>query len=166
MILLRGGPGCGKTAVATLFAKRYGWTFVEVDATKRERHGTPEISDREDFLGSGRQARSALDAGANVIAEEFFNWEPYVSLFLEPTGLAVKSPNVLTVTLECEVERAVSRKAPSDERLAKVVRRAHDLTAQRYVIPGEITLHTTSENVEEIVNRMVEGLRARGVDLN
>ena len=36
-MLLRGGPGAGKTEVAKRFAEQYGWQLIELDAIKRER---------------------------------------------------------------------------------------------------------------------------------
>jgi shikimate kinase len=162
LVLLRGAPGCGKTEVARLFSEHNGWEFVEVDSVKRERHGTAQVSDAEDFLESGRRARRALDTGRSVIAEEFFNQERFVTLFMGPTGLAVASPEVVAVGLDCDVEVAVARKTDLPPEL---VRNAHRAWKTRHVIPGEIALVTSKETVEQVVYRMSAALRACGLRL-
>lgn len=148
--------------MATVFADRYRWEFVEVDAIKRKRHETATDSDDEDFLEAGRQARAALDGGTDVIAEEFFNWERYIDLFLQPTGLTILSPNFVAVRLDCDVDEAARRKTGMD---VGVLRRAHGVLSQRYVLPGEIVLETTSQTAEEVVNRVAGRLIARGLTL-
>jgi hypothetical protein len=161
LILLRGAPGSGKTNVGEMFACRFGWRFVELDAVKRSRGDVMKF-DPGAFSEAGRQARVALDAGESVIAEEFFNLELLIALFLEPTGLTIQSPNFVAVRLDCEVEVAVRRKVGLDPR---IVRETHAVISQRYALPDEITLDTTSEAVEAVVGSMVRALAARGLRL-
>ncbi len=145
-----------------MFARRFGWRFVELDAVKRSRGDVMKF-DPGAFSEAGRQARVALDAGESVISEEFFNWEPLIALFLEPTGLTIQSPNFVAVRLDCEVEAAVRRKAALDP---TIVRETHALIPQRFALLNEIMLDTTSAVVEAVVGRMVGALAARGLRLD
>src|SRR5438093_1581417 len=110
LILLRGTPGSGKTAVGSGFAQRFaGWQFLELDEVKRERFGVT-VFDPEAFSEAGRRARTALDSGRSLIAEEFFLNRPLVERFLQPTDLALDSPEVISFWLDCDLEVAVQRK--------------------------------------------------------
>ncbi len=150
--------------MGALFARRFGWVFVELDEIKRQR-GDMLVADPGAFVVAGREAKRALDTGQDVIAEEFFVNEDWIRLFLDPTALTTDSPDLTAVWLDCEVEQAVRRKKPQGTIPEGPVRRAHALVPSRFVVHDEIVLDTTNLTPEQVVTQMAGRLTARGLAL-
>ena len=97
-----------------------------------------------------------------AVVVELFNRDDLVAQALGPTGFDLGSPELASCWLACDVDVAVRRKCASlDE---NVVRDTHAVAARRTPYPGEIVLDTTSETADEVVDRLVEALAARGLE--
>lgn len=164
LVLLRGAPGAGKTVVGSAFAGSFGWRFIELDEIKRSR-GDIRLPDPGAFVEAGRQARAALDAGTNVVAEEYFATEEWIQRFLGPTGQILTSPDLTAVWLACDGTVATRRKAEQGLMPENLAATYNAMAAHRFVIANEIVLDTTSQSPEQVVGAMAAALTARGLKL-
>jgi hypothetical protein len=164
LLILRGAPGAGKTDVGTAFEKTYGWLFIELDQIKRDRGNILQF-DPGAFVVAGQRAKAFLDAGRDVVVEEFFYNEPLLQLFLVSTGLTTASANVIAVWLECDAKEAANRKAAQGLMTHEYAQANIALAASRYLVPGEVVIDTTKLPVPGVIEILADALRARGIAL-
>lgn len=71
VVAIDGAAGAGKSTLARALARRFGWTYLEVDAVHRERGRSSDTITRQEWIEayreSSRRLDTALAAGASVV---------------------------------------------------------------------------------------------------
>ena len=156
LIVLRGITGAGKSTVGRSLAG-HGFSVLELDDVKMEKYGTrTKCIPAEDFPSFGRQVRSHLEAGRDVVAVEAFVDLEHIDWFLRNAGKQLQDPDVSVVWLECSVQCSVERK-PGALR-ERTVRWQHSRIPGRYQVPAELCLHTDTMPVPDIVGAILAHL--------
>lgn len=143
-------------------ASRPGIKVIEVDAIKVRKYGTTDCcNESEDFPEAGRMAHDELRAGHDVVIVEAFCDEQHLNWVLAPMHLALASPQVSAVWLDCAIATSLARKFPALGR--DVIGFQHQRRASRFRPPAEIVVGTDDLAAERVAQRVL-ALTAFGAD--